>query len=150
MPVPSILTVSEVAEYLRIDAQTVYRLLRTGQLRGIKAGREWRVHAAVLERFARGESTSREGLLTLEQAARYMSDPAVQDETVTAEDLVEYITTKGLPATYYRGQWLLAREDLDHYVTPEEQRKIDRAREEHRAGDSIPWDEAKKRLRGEG
>jgi len=145
--VQSVLTVPEVAQYLRIDEQTVYRLLRTGQLRGVKAGREWRVHREVLERFARGEGSSRQDLLTAEQAARYMSDPALPGETVTPEDIVRYILTDGLPATYFRGQWLLAREDLDDYVTPEEQREIDLAREEHLRGESIPWDEAKKRLR---
>lgn len=139
-----------LAEYLRIDEQTVYRLLRTGQLRGVKARREWRVHPEVLERFARGESPSTGDLLTLEQAARHMSDPAVPGETVTGQDIVRYIMTDGLPATYFRGQWLLSREDLDRYVTPEEQRKIDLAREEHHRGESIPWDEAKKRLRREG
>ncbi len=92
-------------------------------------------------------SRSRDNLLTVEQAARYMSDPASVDETVTADDVVRYITSEGLPATFFRGQWLVAREDLDEYISPEEQRKIDMAREEHRRGESIPWDEAKKRLR---
>jgi hypothetical protein len=76
-----------------------------------------------------------------------MSDPAVPDETVTADDVIRYITTEGLAATLQGGQWLIAPEDLDHYVTPEEQLKIDVAREEHRRGEGIPWDEAKKRLR---
>jgi excisionase family DNA binding protein len=143
------MTVPEVAEYLRIDPQTVYRMLRVGELRGIKAGREWRVHRTTLERFVRGEAPSCVDLLTVEQAARYMTDPALADETVTPEDVVHYITEAGLPATYFRGQWLLARDDLDRYVTPNEQRQIEKARQEHQSGASIRWGEAKKTLRSE-
>ncbi len=142
-----VLTVPEVAKYLRIDEQTVYRLLRTGELHGVKAGREWRVHRSILERFARGESQQRKDLLTLDQAAQYMSDPVWTEQIVKPDDVLRYIKSHGLPATYVRGQWLLAREDLDAYVAPEEQTEMDEDLEEHRGGESISWEEPKKSLR---
>jgi excisionase family DNA binding protein len=145
----AVLTVSEVAQYLRIDEQTVYRLLRSGELRGIKAGREWRVHRSVLELFVRGESDRFRDLLTVEQAAQYMSDPVWTQQIVRPEDVMEFIKAHKLPATYVRGQWMLAREDLDAYVTPQEQAEIEEAIEEHRRGESLPWEVAKKSTRRE-
>ncbi len=54
------LTVREVAERLRVNAETVRRWLRAGQLRGVwlsdRAG--WRIPAGELERFLR-ERTGR-------------------------------------------------------------------------------------------
>ena len=46
-----LLTVAEVAEYLRLREPAVRRAIRRGDLRGFKAGREWRVEPADLERF---------------------------------------------------------------------------------------------------
>ena len=46
-----ILTVGEVANYLRIPQKTVYKLVRSGQLRAFKAGRHWRVTSADLGTF---------------------------------------------------------------------------------------------------
>ena len=46
-----ILTVSEVAEYLRIPRKTVYTMLRSGRLRAFKAGRHWRVTRVDLDAF---------------------------------------------------------------------------------------------------
>ena len=38
-----ILTPDEVATYLKVPKKTVYKMLRTGELRGFKAGKHWRV-----------------------------------------------------------------------------------------------------------
>jgi len=46
-----ILTPEEVAKYLRVNARTVYRGLRQGQIPGIKIGRLWRVSKKELEAF---------------------------------------------------------------------------------------------------
>jgi excisionase family DNA binding protein len=46
-----VLTVGEAAEYLRLHEQTVYHLLRSGQLKGARIGRVWRIHRATLEAF---------------------------------------------------------------------------------------------------
>lgn len=39
---PSVMTLEEVSQVLRIDEQTVRCMTRQGQLRGFKVGRQWR------------------------------------------------------------------------------------------------------------
>ena len=56
-PKPELLTLDEVAAYLRVHERTVYRLLRQGLLAGRKVGREWRVHRLDLEAFIRPGSS---------------------------------------------------------------------------------------------
>lgn len=46
-----LLTVDEVAEYLRVAPNTVYRWCRDGKLTGIKIGKEWRITQANLDSF---------------------------------------------------------------------------------------------------
>lgn len=52
----ALMTVPEVAEYLRVDPETVRRWLREGQLPGIHLSRAagWRVRRSDLERFLDG------------------------------------------------------------------------------------------------
>ncbi len=44
-----LLTVEEVADYLRTTTNTIYRWLRSGKLPGVKFGKEWRIRREVLE-----------------------------------------------------------------------------------------------------
>jgi excisionase family DNA binding protein len=44
-------TVLEVAERLKVPQRTVKRWLLSGQLRGLKAGRKWRVKPSAIEAF---------------------------------------------------------------------------------------------------
>jgi excisionase family DNA binding protein len=46
-----IFTVVEVAERLKVPQRTVKRWLVSGQLRGLKAGRKWRVKPSAIEAF---------------------------------------------------------------------------------------------------
>jgi excisionase family DNA binding protein len=39
---PAVMTVNDLARYLKVHPSTVYRLLRTGQLPAFKVGRDWR------------------------------------------------------------------------------------------------------------
>ncbi len=39
---PTILTVDEVARYLRVHSMTVYRLIQRGELPALRVGRSWR------------------------------------------------------------------------------------------------------------
>ena len=48
---PTILKPSEVMDILGLGKNTVYRLLATGQLRGIRVGRSWRVTSDAVEEF---------------------------------------------------------------------------------------------------
>jgi excisionase family DNA binding protein len=44
-------TVVEIAERLKVPQRTVKRWLVSGQLRGLKAGRKWRVTPSAIEAF---------------------------------------------------------------------------------------------------
>jgi len=44
-----VLTISEVAEVLRVHPTTIYRLLKLGDLPGFKIGGNWRVNRASLD-----------------------------------------------------------------------------------------------------
>ena len=44
-----ILTSVQVAEYLKIDKVTLYRLVKTGQIPAFKIGRQWRFNAQDIE-----------------------------------------------------------------------------------------------------
>jgi len=46
-----ILTVNEVAEYLKIPKKTVYKMVRSGDLPAFKAGKHWRVHRPELGKW---------------------------------------------------------------------------------------------------
>ncbi len=48
---PDVLTLSEVAEYLRIPRSTAYKLAQEGKIPGQKVGRHWRFHRTVVERW---------------------------------------------------------------------------------------------------
>jgi excisionase family DNA binding protein len=41
-PAPGVLTVSEVAAYLRVHPSTIYRLLKAHQLPAFRIGSDWR------------------------------------------------------------------------------------------------------------
>jgi len=45
------LTVAEVAEALRVSVRTIYNLLDSGALQGVRVGRAWRVLESALEEF---------------------------------------------------------------------------------------------------
>jgi excisionase family DNA binding protein len=45
----SVLTVSEVAEILRVHSTTIYRLVKRGELPGFKLGGNWRINRASLD-----------------------------------------------------------------------------------------------------
>jgi excisionase family DNA binding protein len=51
------ITAQEAAEYLRISTATVYKLLRTGRLNGVKTKRDWRVSRGAV--LALGDDRSR-------------------------------------------------------------------------------------------
>jgi excisionase family DNA binding protein len=45
------MTVEEAATYLRTASVTVYKLMRSGALHGVKVGHSWRIRRADLEAF---------------------------------------------------------------------------------------------------
>jgi excisionase family DNA binding protein len=51
------LTVSEVAELMRVSTMTVYRLIKAGDLRAARVGRSYRLRVAEVDAYlARAES----------------------------------------------------------------------------------------------
>ncbi len=48
-----ILTVQEVAEYLKVSRTTVWRWCNEGKLPAFKAGRSWRVHRSEIKKMVR-------------------------------------------------------------------------------------------------
>ena len=46
-----ILTVEEVAEILKIGMTQAYRIIRTGQLKGYKEGKDWKIPKQSLGKF---------------------------------------------------------------------------------------------------
>jgi excisionase family DNA binding protein len=48
---PTILTVRELSEYLRVHPTTVYRLLRTKQIPGFRVGSDWRFGIDMIDRW---------------------------------------------------------------------------------------------------
>jgi excisionase family DNA binding protein len=48
---PTILTLDNVAKYLRVHPSTIYRLLKRKQLPGFKLGRDWRFKRESIDRW---------------------------------------------------------------------------------------------------
>ncbi|MBI1953659.1 MAG: helix-turn-helix domain-containing protein [Candidatus Omnitrophica bacterium] len=55
-----VLTVSEVAEYLRVNPQTVYRKAKVGELPALRIGRAIRFRKSQLDDWFRTEQALRE------------------------------------------------------------------------------------------
>ena len=52
-----IMTVSEVADYLKISEVTTYKLVQEGKISGFKIGRHWRVKRSDLGDFIEKQKT---------------------------------------------------------------------------------------------
>jgi excisionase family DNA binding protein len=48
------MTVNELARYMRVHPTTIYRLLKSGGLPGIKLGGSWRFHREAIDRWMNG------------------------------------------------------------------------------------------------
>ena len=48
---PPILTLENVAEYLRVHPSTIYRMLKRNQLPAFKLGRDWRFNRESIDRW---------------------------------------------------------------------------------------------------
>jgi len=48
-----VLTLEEVAEYLRLSKKTVYKMARSGELPAFKAGNHWRLKRPELDEWIR-------------------------------------------------------------------------------------------------
>ena len=57
-----VMTVLEVAHYLRCHPSTVYRALRRGDLPAFRIGSDWRFNSEAIELFSRKVDTAKEKL----------------------------------------------------------------------------------------
>jgi excisionase family DNA binding protein len=46
-----VMTVKEIAAYLRVHPSTIYKLLRIGELPGFRIASEWRFNSATIDRW---------------------------------------------------------------------------------------------------
>ena len=46
-----VMTIDELAEYLKLSKSTLYKLCQAGKIPGQKVGRHWRFHKAVIDRW---------------------------------------------------------------------------------------------------
>jgi len=53
-----ILTVEELAKYLKISERTVYELLRKGEIPGFKVGATWRFKKNIIDRWIEERANS--------------------------------------------------------------------------------------------
>ena len=49
--VAGMLTVTEVADYLKISRSMIYRLLKRGEIPGFKMGSDWRLYVEEIDRW---------------------------------------------------------------------------------------------------
>jgi len=57
-PEAKVITIGELAEYLRVHRSTLYRLLKKGELPGFKIGSDWRFNVEVIDRWRMQQSAS--------------------------------------------------------------------------------------------
>ena len=57
----SVLTIDDLAEYLKLSKSTLYKLAQEGKVPGQKVGRHWRFHKAVIDRWLGDYAEQEEG-----------------------------------------------------------------------------------------
>ena len=55
---PKILTLPEVADYLRVHPSTIYRLVKKGQIPALKIGSDWRFNRESIDEWLAAAETS--------------------------------------------------------------------------------------------
>lgn len=80
--VSEILTIRDVAAYLKLPVSTVYRLAERRELPGHKVGRQWRFHKSILDDWFRQHAASLRGQILV-----------VDDEEVVRQFLVAALQT---------------------------------------------------------
>lgn len=56
-----LMTVEEVARYLRVTERTIYRLLKRGDIPATRVGRQWRFERASIDEWLRQTATKKQG-----------------------------------------------------------------------------------------
>jgi len=56
----TVLTVRQVAAYMKVGREAVFKLLNTGKLKGARIGHDWRILRTEVDRFLLGEGQEEE------------------------------------------------------------------------------------------
>jgi excisionase family DNA binding protein len=62
-----VLTIPEVSEYLRVSRQTIYRMLKRGDIPAFRIGGDWRFNIEDLGHWIEKESQARKSRLSRKQ-----------------------------------------------------------------------------------
>lgn len=83
-----ILTLRELADYLRVNERTILRMLKTGQVQGAKIGGQWRFNSRQIDGlfFPEGTASAAEGESLASMASSHLSIPV--SRTLAAERMV--------------------------------------------------------------
>lgn len=54
----SVMTIEDLAAYLKLSKSTLYKLCQDGKVPGQKVGRHWRFHKAVIDRWLGDEDAN--------------------------------------------------------------------------------------------
>ena len=60
LPSTTMMTLQEVAEYLRVTRSTIHRLLKRNQIPGFKIGRHWRFRLEEIENLCSSNTSTKE------------------------------------------------------------------------------------------
>lgn len=71
------MTIEEVAGYVRLHPSTVYRLVRSGVMPGVKVGKQWRVDGQTLDDWMR-ENANRPAKAISEDGTSSSAGPALK------------------------------------------------------------------------
>jgi excisionase family DNA binding protein len=61
MPRERLLTVAEVADHMRVSSMTVYRLIKSGSLKAVRVGKNYRIRANDLDSYLQSSSVTGNG-----------------------------------------------------------------------------------------
>jgi excisionase family DNA binding protein len=56
-----LLTVAEVADHMRVSSMTVYRLIKSGSLKAVRVGKNYRIRANDLDSYLQSSSVTGNG-----------------------------------------------------------------------------------------
>ncbi len=82
-----LLSAQEVAEYLGVELDTLYRYARSGRIGGVKVGKYWRFTQADVEAFVRGGRRATAAPATLPEVLRTVAKASDQSGRVVAGDM---------------------------------------------------------------
>jgi len=87
-----IMTVEELADYLKLDRQTIYRKFRKGELPGVKIGKAIRFKRDVIDGWLRVMSMHWDS--EKEQELRSWAEQFAKERGIREEDVVEAVRTE--------------------------------------------------------